>query len=113
MGWREDYRNPLTPFQKALLALDVKLTGTNSFNIRQAEHNIRQNRIDVEEFVWSSQPYYLADGGYSRVWCKGIDGHIFLSSVSRKEVFAAWENAGKEVEDVEVFTKAFIKDFIN
>ena len=108
MGWKEEYGKPLTPFQKALLALDIKLTGTTPFNIRQAEHNIRQGRSDVEGFVLGNQPYYLADGGYSRVWCSESDGHIFLSGASRKEVFEAWENAGDEIANVETFTKAYI-----
>ncbi len=82
----------LNEFQRAMLDLDVALTGHAPTEVVKQMHHYPDTfekwYTQVEHTIW-----YLSDGGYSRVVWSEENKNLFLTYNSRKEVFAAWDAA--------------------
>lgn len=90
----------MTEFQKAMAVLDMSLTGKVWTTIVQTARNAN---IDPERLLFGPEhAYYLSDGGYSRIMARCDDtGRIMLSSNSRNEVKARWDDSADLVADVQ------------
>jgi hypothetical protein len=52
-------------------------------------------------WLLEGEEFYLPDGGYSRIVVSGLTGEARLTSNSRAEVKAAWDNCKEMVADLE------------
>ena len=93
-------RLKLNRFQKRIAALDAALTGKDWETVSRAAESQSYCTTTPEDFLCMDDAYYLSDYGYSRICCDD-DGRLFLSSVSRKEVKAAWDRCKELIADIE------------
>jgi hypothetical protein len=94
-------------FHAAVIALDMALTDCK---LHQALHSFRDQDKRAPNKWWSARhPYYLSDGGYSRIYAHD-DGTLFLTSNSRPSTAARWGQAKEQIEAVESYIKAWLKE---
>jgi hypothetical protein len=81
----------LPPMQKLFLDLDVVLTGNPPARVVSHYHHFPK---DVTEWAEKGfEPWYLSDGGYSRVLWSMDTGKLYLTGDSRNKVKVNWEVA--------------------
>ena len=79
---------PMSNLRYALLDLDCSLTGVQyTRGLQTAE----LSSCSDDDFLHGRE-YYLSDGGYSRVVFNPLSENLFLTSNSRNEVKAKWNN---------------------
>lgn len=69
-----------------LWLLDALLTKRDSRSGRGDENKI----VSMEKFTYG-EPFYLSDGGYSRVYYSLADRKLYLASESRLAVMTSWD----------------------
>lgn len=97
----------MTELQQLMAALDLALTGKDS----SARHGFKNAEAWLTD---SERAWYLSDGGYSRVMVSDDirDPHLFLSSVSRREVFERWDAALPQRRAVESLIRRELAQYI-
>jgi hypothetical protein len=93
----------LNDFQKAMVALDVALTGTNQAD---AAHMVSQQYASIEAWLDGGE-WYLSDCGYSRLWL--TEEKLFVTDNSTSKVKANWPKAGQEIETVKVLIREYFQ----
>lgn len=96
----------LTDFEEALVALDCALTGVDR---KSAVHTLLQKgeAVDPEWFMYSP-PYYLSDGGYSRLQFDFETERLYLAVDARLDVVARWETCRALITQIERYVIAWI-----
>ena len=86
----------LPPLQKAMIELDVALTGHDPTEVVRQYHHYPVSleqwiKRDGFQLIW-----YLSDSGYSRVVWNEENGSLFLTDNSRQQVKDNWEAAAPQ-----------------
>lgn len=84
----------LSQLKTMMVEIDGRLTKKDDRDLQQTMHN-QQNKFTnphvMENFAWGgSDPYYLSDGGYSRIYSSSETGRIHLGSESIEPVVSNW-----------------------